>query len=146
MRCGRWLFDRQCTRFDDQVSVLSIQQAFSAIWRSVSGHSKYVEICTFSIIFAKPGLMADTLLVLAFASVRSLWLYLQAHQASNMICKVRSLKWRIMTSSLWEETITLSNEVFNDSESDVAVGIRKLGNRTRKSAQSNDTATRTAGS
>ena len=50
------------------------RKAFSAIWRSVSGHSKYLEIPTFSIIFAKPGLMAVKLLILALPYFRSLWL------------------------------------------------------------------------
>jgi len=36
--------------------------------------------------------------------------------------------------------------VFKDFESDMAVGIRKLGNSTRKSAKSNDTVKQTAGS
>ena len=39
---------------------------------SVSGLLKYLEIRTFSIIFAKPGHMADTLLILALPSFRSL--------------------------------------------------------------------------
>jgi len=57
------------------VLVKLIQQAFSAIGRSASGLSKYHEIRTFSIIFAKPGLIADTLLILALPSPRSLWLF-----------------------------------------------------------------------
>ena len=52
-----------------------ILQGFSAIWRSVSGLPKYHEICTFSIIFAKPGFMAYTWFILALPSVRSLWLF-----------------------------------------------------------------------
>jgi len=35
---------------------------------------KYLEIHTFSIIFGKPDLMANTLLILALPSIRSLWL------------------------------------------------------------------------
>jgi len=57
------------------VSAYSIQHAFSAIWRSVSGHLKYFKIRTFSIIFAKRGLMADNLLILASPSLRCLWLF-----------------------------------------------------------------------
>ena len=45
------------------------------IWLLVSGFSKHLEIRTFSIIFAKPGLMADTLLILALPSSRSRWLF-----------------------------------------------------------------------
>jgi len=41
---------------------------------SISELSKYQEICTFSIIFAKPGFMADTLFIVALPSFRSLWL------------------------------------------------------------------------
>jgi len=37
--------------------------------------------------------------------------------------------------------ITSSDEVFNDFESDMGVGIRKLGNATQKTAESNNTAT-----
>jgi len=71
---GHWLFDSQWTRFDDQVSVLSILHGYSVIWRSVSGHSKSDETRTFSSIFVKPGLMADTLLILVLAFFRFLWL------------------------------------------------------------------------
>jgi hypothetical protein len=45
-----------------------------------------------------------------------------------------------------EEILTSSNEVFKDFESDMAVGIRKLGNLTRETAESTDTIQRTAGS
>ena len=70
-----WLFVSQWTLFDDQVSALSILQAFSAIWTSILGLSKYPEIRTFLIIFAKPGIMTDTLLILVLPSFRSLWLF-----------------------------------------------------------------------
>ena len=50
-----------------------------------------------------------------------------------------------MTCSFLEEIITSSNEVFNDCESDKAVGIRKLGNLTRETAESNVTGMQTAG-
>jgi len=75
LRCGLWLFHSQWNRFDNQVSAYTIQQEFSAKWRLVSGLSKYLEIRTFSIIYAKPGLMADTLLILALPSFRSLCLF-----------------------------------------------------------------------
>jgi len=52
-----------------------------------------------------------------------------------MICKVRSLKSRMNTHPSLEETINLSNVVFKEFESDMAVGIRKLCNLTRKTAE-----------
>ena len=75
MQCRLCLSGSQWTRFGDQVSAYFIQHAFYSIWRSPSGLSKYHEICTFSNIFAKPGLMADTLVILALPSVPSLWLF-----------------------------------------------------------------------
>ena len=45
-----------------------------------------------------------------------------------------------------EEIITSSNDVFKDLESDMVVGIGKLGNLTREIAESNDTVEETAGS
>jgi len=54
----------------------------------------------------------------------------EAHEASKTICKVRSLKSRIKTRSFLEEIITSSEEVFIDFESDMAVGIRNLGDAT----------------
>jgi len=42
--------------------------------------------------------------------------------------------------------MTLSNEEFKDFESDMAVGIEKLGNLTRKTAERNNTVMETAGS
>jgi len=50
-----------------------ITASFTAIQRSVSVLSNILQIRTLSIIFAKPGFMADTLLILAFPSFRSLW-------------------------------------------------------------------------
>jgi len=72
--------------------------------------------------------------------------FIEPHQPLKMICKVRSLKSRIKTCSFLEEIITSSNEVFKDFESDMAVGIRQLGNSTWKTAQIHDTAKQTAGS
>jgi hypothetical protein len=60
-----------------------------------------------------------------------------AHHASKMICKVRSLKSRIMTRSFLHEIITSSNHVFKDFVSDMAVEMRKMGNKTRNSAENN---------
>jgi hypothetical protein len=48
--------------------------------------------------------------------------FIEAHQAWKMICKVRSLKSRMKTGSLFEENINSSNEVFGQSISDIAVG------------------------
>ena len=71
---------------------------------------------------------------------------MEAHQASKMICKVRSLKSRIKTGSFLEEIITSSNEVFKDCVSDMGVEIEKLGNPTRETAENNDTVKQIAGS
>jgi len=72
--------------------------------------------------------------------------FIEDHQVSKMICKIRSLKSRIKTGSFLEEIITLNNEVFQDYKSDMAVRIRMLGHPTRKTAESNDTVKQTAGS
>jgi len=58
--------------------------------------------------------------------------FIEVHQASNMVCKVRSFKSRIKTRPFLEGIITSSNQVFNDVESDVAVGIWLLRNWTWK--------------
>ena len=72
--------------------------------------------------------------------------FFEAPEASKMICKVRSLISRIITHSYMEEIMTSSNEVFKDCESDMAVAIRRLGNRTIETAQSNVIVQHTAGS
>jgi len=54
--------------------------------------------------------------------------FITAHQASNMICKVRSLKSQIKMHSFLEDIITYSNKVFIDLESDMVVWIWKLCN------------------
>jgi len=64
---------------------------------------------------------------------------LEAHQASNMMCKVTSHKSRIKTCAFLEEITTLNNEVFKDFVSDMAVEIRNLGNPTGKVAENIDT-------
>jgi hypothetical protein len=71
---------------------------------------------------------------------------MKAHQASKMICKVRSLKSQIKTRSFLEEIITFTNEVFKDCVSDLAVEIPKLGNLTRETAENHDTLKQIAGS
>jgi len=63
-----------------------------------------------------------------------------------MICKVRSLKSRIKTRSCLEESITSSNEMFKDFESDIVIELRKLGNPTRETGKNNDIVKQTAGS
>jgi len=71
-------FYSEWTPFKHAVSVYSIQQTFPAVWRLVSWLSKYLEICMFSIMLAKPAPMADTLSILALPSVRSLSLFRMA--------------------------------------------------------------------
>jgi hypothetical protein len=71
---------------------------------------------------------------------------MEAHQASKMICKVRSLKSRINTHSFLEEIITCSNEVFRDCVSDMAGEMQKLGNSTRETAENYNTVKQIAGS
>jgi len=63
-----------------------------------------------------------------------------------MICEGGLLKSRIETRSLSEEIITSSIEVVNDSKSDMAVGIRRLGNPTGATAENNVIAQQNAGS
>jgi len=75
LECGLSLLDSHWTRFNYVVLQYSIQQAFTAVGRSVSGLSKYREARTFSIILAKHGYTANTLLILALPSFRSLWLF-----------------------------------------------------------------------
>ena len=72
--------------------------------------------------------------------------FVEADQASEMICKERLLKSRIKTSSFLEEITASSIEVFNYFESEMAVGIRKLGNTTQETAESNVIPKQTAGS
>jgi hypothetical protein len=72
--------------------------------------------------------------------------FIETHQASKMIFKVRSLKSRINTRLFLEEIITCSNEVFKDCISDMAVEIRNLGNPTRETAEINDIVKQIAGS
>jgi hypothetical protein len=64
-------------------------------------------------------------------------IFIEAYHASNMMCLVRSLLSSINTHSFAEEIITSSNEVFIDFVSGMVVGIRKLSNPTRPTAQSN---------
>ena len=72
-------------------------------------------------------------------------IFIEAHQASKMICESRSLKWPIKTHSCLEVIITSNSDVFKDIELDMAAGSRKLGNPTRKTAENDDTIKRTAG-
>jgi len=84
------LVDCHSTRFNNQLSALSIQQAFSAIFRSVLGLSNYLQISAFSSIFAKPSLMADTLLILALPSFPSLWLFPMSMHSFSAHCRLGS--------------------------------------------------------
>jgi len=56
--------------------------------------------------------------------------FIEVQQASNMMYKVRSPKWRIKTCLVVENIITLSNKVFKGLEFDMAVGIWILRNST----------------
>jgi len=47
--------------------------------------------------------------------------FMEAHQVLKIFCNVRSLNSQKKTCSFLEEIITLSNKVFNDFESDMAV-------------------------
>jgi hypothetical protein len=71
--------------------------------------------------------------------------FIEAYQASKMICKVRSLKSQVQTTSFLEEIITSSNEVFQDFESDMAIEFSTLGNLTPGTAESNDIVMQTPG-
>ena len=72
--------------------------------------------------------------------------YIEAHQASKMICNLRSLESQIKTHSFLEEIITSSNEVLKNFESDMVVRSRKQGDPTQQPAESNDTVKSTEGS
>jgi len=72
--------------------------------------------------------------------------FIEAYQALETICKVRSLKSQIKTRSFLFKIITSSKVVFKDFESDMAVGIRNHGNATRKTTEANDTVKQTPGS
>jgi hypothetical protein len=74
-QCRLCLSDEHWTGFDDQLSAWSIHEAFSAIWRLLSGLLQYLEMCTVWIIFAKSGLMVNTVLILLLPSACSLCLF-----------------------------------------------------------------------
>jgi len=78
-----------------------MQQVFSALGTSVFGLSKNFDICTFSMICAKPGLMADTLLILVLPSFRSLWLFPMSMLSYSSNCWLCS--W-ISQDLLWPVT------------------------------------------
>jgi len=61
---------------------------------------------------------------------------IEAHWVSNMICKVWSLKSGIRTHSFLEYSITSSNEVFEEFESAIAIGIWKWRNSTWETVKS----------
>jgi len=60
----------------------------------------------------------------------------EAHQASNMICKVWSLISEIKTYSALEDINTSNNKVLKDFESIIVVGSWKLGNLTCETVKS----------
>jgi hypothetical protein len=65
--------------------------------------------------------------------------FIETHQTSKIISKVRLFKWKIKTHLFLDEIITSSNEVLKDFECYMAVGIRQLGNLTQETAKSNMT-------
>jgi len=65
---------------------------------------------------------------------------MEAHSSSKMIFKARSLKSPVKRQLFLDEYITSSNDVFQDFQSDMVERIGQLGNSTRKTAESNDTA------
>jgi hypothetical protein len=71
--------------------------------------------------------------------------FIEAHQASKIICNVRSLKSRRKTRSFLVEIITSSKEVFKDFETDMAGIIITLGDPTQETANRNETVQETAG-
>ena len=72
--------------------------------------------------------------------------FFEAHHASKMIRKVRSLKWRITIRSYLEVMIISSDEVFTDGVSDLGVELWKLGNLIRETAEYYDALQQIAGS
>jgi len=72
--------------------------------------------------------------------------FIEAHQASKMICNVRSLRSRIKTRSFLEEIIASSKAVLKDLEYDMAVRIRTLVDPTQKPGESDDTVNQTVSS
>jgi hypothetical protein len=54
------------------------------------------------------------------------WTFIEVHQASNIIRRVRSFKSQIQSYLLLDDIITSSNEVFTDFESDIVLGIWSL--------------------
>jgi hypothetical protein len=61
--------------------------------------------------------------------------FIESHQASKMICKVRSLESWIKTRSLFDDILTCSNEVFKDLVSDIVIGNCTLRNSIRVTIQ-----------
>jgi len=49
--------------------------------------------------------------------------FIEAHEVSNMIRKVRSLKSLIKTGSFLEDITTSSKKVFSDFKSDITLGM-----------------------
>jgi len=72
--------------------------------------------------------------------------FVEAHEASKMIYKVRSLKLGTTAGSFLDEIITLSKEVFKGFESDIDAEIWKVSTPSQESAENNDTVKQPAGS
>jgi hypothetical protein len=71
---------------------------------------------------------------------------MKAHHTLTMVGTQWSHKSWIKTWSFLLETITLSNDVFQDSDSNMAVEIIQLGNPISETAESNDIVKETLGS
>jgi hypothetical protein len=63
-------------------------------------------------------------------------IFIEANEALNLICKVRSFKLRIINHSFLEPIITSTHKVLIDWESDTVVEIFKLSNYSWKTVKS----------
>jgi len=70
---------------------------------------------------------------------------IEVQTASKIVCEVWSLESCIKIRSFLEEIITSPKDVLKDSESDMAVGNRQLGNQTHDTAESNVKVKQTVG-
>jgi hypothetical protein len=72
--------------------------------------------------------------------------FIEPHQESKRTWNVRSLKSQILTRSFLEESLTSSNEVFQDCVSEMQAPFRNLVILTRESAENYHTVKQNAGS
>jgi len=72
--------------------------------------SKYHEIHTFSILFAEPGFMADTLLIPALPSFRSHWLFPLSVLSSSPNCWSRSWASQHLAQPLTPRLLMISSK------------------------------------